>query len=102
MNSILINCLYWSRVGSLKSFQPSGAIISVMDVKAKTTREYGLHARPSHILPVPPTLQFTNENPVFSSAEALPCAVTAPFMPFDPGATGLAMEIISQSCSKCT
>lgn len=92
---------YWSLAGSLKSFQPSGAIISVMDVKAKTTRENGRHARPSHILPVPPTLQFTNANPVFSSPEALPCAVTAPFMPLDPGATGFAMETNWQFCSKC-
>jgi hypothetical protein len=38
---------------------------------------------------------------VFSSLEILPCAVTAPFMPFAPGATGLAIEINWQFCRKC-
>lgn len=80
-------------MGSLKSFQPSGAIISVMDANKNTTRENGRHARPNHILPEPPTVQLTNAKPEFSSLEALPCAVTAPLMAVDPGATGFAMEI---------
>lgn len=87
---------YWSLAGSLKSFHPSDAIISVMTVLAKTTRENGRHARPSHTRPVPPMLQLTKANPEFSSAEALPCAVTAPFTNFDPCGTGFAIEIIWQ------
>lgn len=63
---------YWSLVGSLKSFQPSGAMMSDIIVNAKTTREYGLHARPNHILPLPPIVLFTNAYPVFSSIETLP------------------------------
>lgn len=64
-----------------------------MTVLAKTTRENGRHARPSHTLPVPPMLQLTKTNPEFSSAEALPCAVTAPFTNLDPCGTGFAIEI---------
>ena len=56
-----------------------------MLVYEKMTEEYGLQALPSHILPVPPKVQFTKAKPVFSSLEFLPCAVTAPFMPFAPG-----------------
>lgn len=64
--------MYWSLVGSLKSFQPSEAIISVMNVNAKMTREKGRHARPNHILPVPPIELFKKTNPVFSSLETRP------------------------------
>ena len=63
---------YLSLAGSLKSFQPSGAMISDIDVSAKTTRANGFHARPSHTLPLPPTVQFANAKPVFSSWEPLP------------------------------
>lgn len=73
-------------------------MISVILVYEKTTVEKGRQARPNHILPVPPMLQFTKANPLFSSLEARPCAVTAPFMTLAPGATGLAIEVIWQPC----
>lgn len=91
---------YWSLVGSLKSFQPSGAIMSAIIVLTKTTREKGLHARPNHTLPVPPIKQLTNANPVLSSLEVLPCAVMAPFTFLDSGGSGFAMEINWQFCVK--
>ncbi|RRT54664.1 hypothetical protein B296_00039112 [Ensete ventricosum] len=71
-------------------------MISDMKVLAKTTRENGLHARPSQIRPVPPMRQLTKEKPVFSSPDARPCAVTVPSIVFSPAATGLAIDIIWQ------
>lgn len=71
--------------------------MSVIVVLMNTTREKGLHARPNQTLPEPPTMQFTNEYPVFSF-EALPCAVRAPLMIFAPGATGFAIETNWQFC----
>ncbi|PON41033.1 hypothetical protein TorRG33x02_339020 [Trema orientale] len=68
-------------------------------VKAKTTRENGLQARPSHTFPVPPIVQFANTKPVSSSFDALPCAVKDPSINFDPAATGFAMEISWQFCN---
>lgn len=67
-----------------------------MKVLAKITVEKGLHARPNQIRPLPPTLQFTNAKPLSSSLEALPCALTAPFIHLDPG---LAIDINSQFCA---
>lgn len=91
-------CTYGSLAGSLKSFQPSGAMISVIDVRAKTTREKGRHALPSQMRPVPPMELFTNEKPVLSSFETLPWAVTTPLITFCPAGTGLAIDINWQFC----
>lgn len=88
---------YWSLEGSLKSFQPSGATMSDINVYAKTTLEKGLHALPNHILPVPPMVHLTNAKPLSSSADALPCAVTTPFMLFCPTSNGGAIETSWQS-----
>lgn len=65
-----------------------------MNVEAKTTLENGRHARPSQIRPVPPMVLLTKTNPVLSSADTRPWAVTAPFMLLTPAGKGFAIEVI--------
>lgn len=84
----------WSLVGSLQSFQPSEETTSDMYVFEKTTVAYDPQARPSHTLPLPSTLQFTNEKPEISFVESLPCAVMAPLIPLE---TSFAIEFMVQS-----
>lgn len=69
-----------------------------MYVLAKTTLAYGPQARPSHTRPDPSMLQFTKENPVFSSIDCLPWAVMAPVIIFTSGGNSFAIKLSVQSC----
>lgn len=83
----------WSLEGSLQSFHPSGATTSDMYVFEKTTVEKAPQALPSHTFPVPRMVQFTNENPVSSFIDCLPCAVIEPLT---PSKSGFAIECMVQ------
>jgi hypothetical protein len=65
-----------SRSGWKLSLHPAALTTLLMVVYAKTTLGRDIHALPKYVSsPVPVTRQWTNENPVFSEADCLPCAV---------------------------